>query len=52
MEFFAELPGFFGVAFANGVDVDEAEAADAFQVDAADEAGAENCGFETVHDGL
>jgi hypothetical protein len=32
--------------------VDEAEAANAFQVDAANEAGAENCGSETVHDGL
>ena len=52
VKLFAELPGLFGVALADGVDVDEAEAANAFQVDAANEAGAENCGSKTVHDGL
>jgi hypothetical protein len=52
VKLFAQFPGLFGVALADGVDVNEAEAANAFQVDAADESGAENCGIETVHDGL
>jgi hypothetical protein len=52
VKFVAELFGLFDVAFADGVDVHEAQAANAFEVDAADEAGAENCGIETVHDGL
>ena len=47
-----ELPGLFDVALADGVNVDEAEPADAFEVDAADEAGAEYCGIETMHNGL
>ena len=52
VEFLAKLAGFFRAALADGIHVDETEAANAFQVDAAHETGAENCGSETVHDGL
>jgi hypothetical protein len=52
VKLFAELAGLFGVAFANRVDVDEAEAAQALEVNAPHEAGAENSGIKSVHDGL
>ena len=48
VEFFAEFPRLLFLALPDGVDLDETQAADAFQVHAADEAGAEHGSLQSM----
>ncbi len=51
-EFGGECLGLFDLRLADSLEIDEAQAANAFEVDAADEAGAEQRGLDLLHEQL
>jgi hypothetical protein len=52
VELFGQTVSFFGLTYSDGGDVYETEAADGLEMNPANEAGTEDCGMETFHDGL